>query len=97
MSVAERAAKGARRAQPGIETAQVDLRRGDDGCLRNDLALVGLPNVYDVYERVGAALRRFMSAMPPTQAEAEPLPRGEELLIQLLGEVRAIRKALDRS
>ncbi len=55
--------------------------------------LVGLENVQEVYEMVGAELRRFRVAMPPTTVQGEPLSDGSGAL---LAEVQAIRQLLEK-
>lgn len=58
--------------------------------------LEGLPNFQEVYEQVAVALRRFRGGMSPTQAEEELVQADGQALAQLLEEVRAIRKAVER-
>ena len=60
--------------------------------------LVGLPNVQEVYEMVATELRRFRGGMAPTAAEVEPEPTmaSSEALTAILGELRAIRQALQK-
>ena len=60
--------------------------------------LVGLPNVQEVYEMVVTELRRFRGGMAPTAAEVEPGPlqASGETLTAILGELRAIRGALEK-
>jgi len=60
--------------------------------------LVGLPNVQEVYEMVVTELRRFRGGMAPTAAEVEPGPlqASGEMLSAILGELRAIRGALEK-
>jgi uncharacterized membrane protein YdbT with pleckstrin-like domain len=59
--------------------------------------LVGLPNVQEVYELVVKELRRFRGGMAPTQAEVEPALAGSgETLAAILGELKAIRQALQK-
>jgi uncharacterized membrane protein YdbT with pleckstrin-like domain len=60
--------------------------------------LVGLPNVQEVYEMVVTELRRFRGGMAPTAAEVEPGPlqASDETLSAILGELRAIRGALEK-
>ncbi len=57
--------------------------------------LVGLENVQEIYEMVAAELRRFRSAMSPTQAESEGAVLSGEQSIILLEEVKAIRGLLE--
>lgn len=60
--------------------------------------LVGLTNVQEVYEMVVKELRRFRGGMAPTAAEVEPEPAlaSTDTLSAILGEVRAIRQALQK-
>ena len=60
--------------------------------------LVGLAEVQEVYEMVGAQIRRFRGAMAPTAAEDEPeaAPPAEGLSAALLEEVRQIRRLLEK-
>jgi uncharacterized membrane protein YdbT with pleckstrin-like domain len=60
--------------------------------------LVGLPNVQEVYELVVKELRRFRGAMAPTAAEMEPEPvvASSGSLEAILGELKAIRRALEK-
>ena len=60
--------------------------------------LVGLPNVQEVYEMVVTELRRFRGGMAPTATEVEPGPQqaSDETLTAILGELRAIRQALQK-
>ncbi len=57
--------------------------------------LVGLENVQEIYEMVAAELRRFRSAMAPTQAESEGDVGGVDINTALLAEVKAIHQLLD--
>ncbi len=57
-------------------------------------ALVGLPNVQEIYEMVGGRLRQYRGAMSPTGTEDEPVPGGDTLSA-MLAEVKAIRKAVE--
>lgn len=66
-------------------------------------SLVGLENVQDVYELIADHLRQFRGAMSPTVSQEEQpaaLARSsgatDELLHQILEEVRAVRKALEK-
>jgi len=59
--------------------------------------MAGLPNFQEVYEQVATALRRFRGAMAPTQAEEEPSPGGGQTLTAMLEELRAIRRAVEKS
>ena len=56
-------------------------------------SLVGLADFGEVYEMVATELRRFRGGMAPTAAEVEL--DSPEALTAILGEVRAIRQALD--
>jgi uncharacterized membrane protein YdbT with pleckstrin-like domain len=60
--------------------------------------LVGLTNVQEVYEMVVRELRRFRGAMAPTAAEMEPEPAiaSSDSLDAILGELQAIRRALEK-
>ena len=60
--------------------------------------LVGLPNVQDVYEMVVTELRRFRGSMAATGAEVEPEPAlaSSETLTAILGELKAIREAIEK-
>lgn len=68
---------------------------GASGTIRPEEKLVGLSDVEDVYEYVAQQLRRFRSALSPTQAGDEispPLvPVEQELLTAILHEIRAFR------
>jgi membrane protein YdbS with pleckstrin-like domain len=75
---------------------------GMSGTTGAEEALVGLPNVQEVYDLVAAKLRQFRSGMAPTAAgvEEERAPAGAgrvsgEGLAALLTEVRAIRQMLE--
>ena len=58
--------------------------------------LVGLENVQEIYEMVAAELRRFRSAMSPTQAESEGAVPKSDQSVDLLEEVKAIRGLLEK-
>jgi uncharacterized membrane protein YdbT with pleckstrin-like domain len=60
--------------------------------------LVGLTNVQEVYDMVVTELRRFRGGMAPTAAEVEPEAglASAEALSAILGELKAIRKALEQ-
>jgi len=67
---------------------------GMSGTKGAEEALVGLPNVNEIYEIVGENLRRFRGGMAPTAAEVE---RGDvDTLNAILAEVRAIRKGMEK-
>lgn len=80
----------------GLGTLHIQTA-GMSGKTGAEESLVGLANVQEVYEQVGSALRRYRSAMAPTQAEEEALPASGVTLTAILDELRAIRKALERS
>ena len=71
---------------------------GMSGQSRAEEKLVGLPNVQEVYEMVVNELRRFRGGMAPTGAEMEPEPAmaSSGSLDAILGELKAIRRALER-
>ena len=58
-------------------------------------ALLGLPNVQEIYELVRSRLRRYRGAMAPTAAEEEGEP-GVDTLRAILTEVKAIRAAAEK-
>ncbi len=58
-------------------------------------ALVGIPNVQEVYELVRSRLRRYRGAMAPNAAEEESAPR-DATFDAMLTELRAIRKAVEK-
>jgi uncharacterized membrane protein YdbT with pleckstrin-like domain len=57
--------------------------------------LLGMENVQEIYELVAAELRRFRSAMTPTQAEGEGAVQTADQSAELLVEVKAIRNLLE--
>jgi uncharacterized membrane protein YdbT with pleckstrin-like domain len=59
--------------------------------------LVGLENVQEIYEMVATELRRFRSAMSPTQAESEDVIPTANQGAELLAEVKAIRGLLEKN
>src|SRR5690606_2440159 len=63
--------------------------------------LEGLADVQAIYEKVAGELRRFRSAMAPTQAgeEGAPAPASGDgqLLAASLEELRALRAGLERT
>jgi uncharacterized membrane protein YdbT with pleckstrin-like domain len=68
---------------------------GDKGA---EEKLVGLPNVFEVYEMVATELRRFRGGMTPTAADVDPVDRGDDRVTSaMLDELRAIRKAVEKS
>jgi uncharacterized membrane protein YdbT with pleckstrin-like domain len=60
--------------------------------------LVGLTNVQEAYDMVVTELRRFRGGMAPTAAEVEPEAglASADALSAILGELKAIRKALEQ-
>jgi uncharacterized membrane protein YdbT with pleckstrin-like domain len=68
---------------------------GMSGTSGAEEALVGLPNVQDVYEIVQTRLRGFRGAMAPTAAEEDGEAK-EDAFKAILTEVRAIRKAVEK-
>lgn len=58
-------------------------------------ALLGLPNVQEVYETVGARLRKYRGAMTPTGG-VESDDATDATFAELLEEVRAIRAAVEK-
>ena len=58
-------------------------------------ALLGLPNVQEIYELVRSRLRRYRGAMAPTAAEEEGEPKVDTLRA-ILTEVKAIRAAAEK-
>ena len=80
----------------GLGTLEIQTA-GISGNQQAEQSLAGLPDADEVYERVAGQLRRFRGGMAPTQAEAEALSGTDETLAALLAEVRAIRKALEKS
>lgn len=62
--------------------------------------LEGLTDVHGVYDQIARELRRFRSAMDPTQADADaeprPLASQNDVLREILDELRGIRAALDQ-
>lgn len=85
----------------GLGTLKIQTA-GMSGQSGAEETLAGLPNYEEIYETVAAALRRFRTAMAPTQA-GEDLPRttvtpdatvDADTLASLLAEVRAIRALL---
>lgn len=58
-------------------------------------ALLGLPNVQEVYELVSSRLRRYRGAMAPTAAELEG-GADSETLAEILQEIKAIRASVEK-
>ena len=76
----------------GMGTVNIQTA-GMSGNTGAEESLVGLSNYDEVYEMVVAELRRFRGAMAPTAAQVEDDPGSA--LNAILGEVRAIRQALE--
>jgi uncharacterized membrane protein YdbT with pleckstrin-like domain len=68
---------------------------GMSGTTGAEEALLGLPNVQEIYELVGSRLRHYRGAMAPTAAEEEGEP-GVDTLGRILAEVKAIRAAMEK-
>lgn len=86
----------------GIGTIDIQTA-GISGANTAEQSLTGLENAQEVYELIAARLRRFQGAMSPTMSQEErplvperPSSATDELLHQVLAEVRAIRQALER-
>lgn len=71
---------------------------GMSGAKGAEERLVGLPNVQEVYEMVGAELRRFRGGMSPTTAEVdhEPAANSAEALRAILAELKQIRRVVEK-
>jgi uncharacterized membrane protein YdbT with pleckstrin-like domain len=68
---------------------------GDKGA---EEKLVGLPNVFEVYDMVATELRRFRGGMTPTAADSDPHGTdGGPVSSAMLEELRAIRRAVEKS
>jgi membrane protein YdbS with pleckstrin-like domain len=81
----------------GIGTLHIETA-GKSGQTGPEQSMVGLADVDGVYAQVAAALHRFRGGMAPTQAEEERLlSGGDGSLAAILSELRAIRRALERS
>jgi uncharacterized membrane protein YdbT with pleckstrin-like domain len=68
---------------------------GMSGSTGAEEALVGLPNVQEIYELVRSRLRRYRGAMAPTAAEEEGEPEADTLRA-ILTEIKAIRAATEK-
>ncbi|MBN1937175.1 MAG: PH domain-containing protein [Anaerolineae bacterium] len=87
-----------------LSIGSVDIQTaGISGTNTAEQSLVGLENVQQVYDLIAAQLRRFQGAMSPTMSQEEQLTvsahsssAADELWYQILDEVRAIRKALEK-
>jgi len=81
----------------GLGTLKIQTA-GMSGQTGAEETLAGLPNYEEIYEIVAAALRRFRTAMSPTQAGedvlAQPVSADADTFASLLAEVRAIRALL---
>lgn len=78
----------------GLGTLKVQTA-GMSGQSGVEESLVGLSNVNDVYQQVGATLRRFRGAMAATAGSDDEGP-DEGPLQAILTEVRAVRQLLER-
>jgi membrane protein YdbS with pleckstrin-like domain len=80
----------------GLGTLNIQTA-GMSGKTGAEESLVGLPNVQEVYDIVVTELRRFRGSMAPTAAdvEDESILSSADALSAILGEVRAIRQALE--
>ncbi len=83
----------------GLGTLNIQTA-GMSGQTGAEEALVGLPNVQEVYDLVAVELRRFRAGMSPTGADMDPAqpfttssPAGE--MAAILAEVKAIRSTLE--
>ncbi len=83
----------------GLGTLNIQTA-GMSGQTDAEEALVGLPNVQEVYDLVATELRRFRAGMSPTGADADPTqpaaasPQSGELAA-ILAEIKAIRAAME--
>lgn len=83
----------------GLGTLNIQTA-GMSGQTGAEEALVGLPNVQEVYDLVATELRRFRAGMSPTGADADPSqpaetgPQSGELAA-ILAELKAIRAAME--
>jgi len=68
---------------------------GMSGTTGAEEALLGLPNVQEIYELVRSRLRCYRGAMAPTAAEEEGEP-GVDTLGAILAEVKDIRAAMEK-
>jgi len=80
----------------GIGTLDIQTA-GMSGQSGAEESLGGLSNFQEVYDQVAVAVRRFRGAMAPTQAEEERAPVDKQALAAILDEVRAIRRAMEKS
>ena len=70
---------------------------GMSGQAGYEASLDGLDDWGSVNTAIQERLRAFRGAMSPTAAEVETPAGGEEVLAEMLSELRAIRKALEKS
>jgi membrane protein YdbS with pleckstrin-like domain len=81
----------------GIGTLHIETA-GKSGQTGAEQSLVGLADVDGVYGQVAAALHRFRGGMAPTQTEEDrPAAAGDGVLSDILAELRAICRAVERS
>ena len=85
----------------GLGTLNIQTA-GMSGQTGAEEALVGLPNVQEVYDLVATELRRFRAGMSPTGADVDPTdpPVAESVaesaaLAAILAEVKAIRARME--
>jgi membrane protein YdbS with pleckstrin-like domain len=81
----------------GLGTLNIQTA-GMSGQTGAEEALVGLPNVQEVYDLVATELRRFRAGMSPTGADADasqPVVSESAALAAILAEVKAIRTSLE--
>ncbi len=81
----------------GLGTLNIQTA-GMSGQTGAEEALVGLPNVQEVYDLVATELRRFRAGMSPTGADADasqPMVSESAALAAILAEVKAIRTTLE--
>lgn len=67
---------------------------GMSGSTGAEESLVGLENVEEIYNIVATELRKFRGAMSPTGSEDIVAVSGDGTLIEILGELKEIRKSL---
>ena len=72
-----------------IQTAGMSGNKGAEE------SLVGLPNVEEIYEMVGARLRQYRGAMSPTAAGEDDSGKGATLQA-ILTEIKGIRSAVEK-
>jgi membrane protein YdbS with pleckstrin-like domain len=82
----------------GIGTLHIETA-GKSGQTGPEASMVGLADVDAVYAQVATALHRFRGGIAPTQAEEErpALSAEDGVLTAILAELRAIRRAVERS